>query len=485
LERLFNGDLDGLSLSVGDNASDGYETDWGRWELLVERNPELDEDDLLGAIMTEEAQRLTRDGRFSGIDLVDRLASILDEVYVFLSWDENEAAEYLEEGQSPLSWFLDTISEGSHILVVDSTGHSVFDSSGAALGSGLPRDLLESSTEIHDWRNGQVVCAVVVAAGEGHYREEAAAFLDRVVAALYQGAWITLAITLLFALWFARRVLAPVRALTSASQSLARGQRSERLPVTSKDEVGTMSQSFNDMLDAIELQQEQRKQMVADLAHELNTPLSVIRLELAGLEANMQEPAECIQHIEGELQVLTRLAADVALLAGADRGELSLDLQDVDLPSCCARAVARWQSRAAAASLELNYVGASELPTVQADELRISQVLGNLISNAIRHTAASGSITIDASVSSGPTENGERSSAVTISVSDTGEGIPADQLDRIFERFTRLDSARSRQSGGSGLGLAIVADIVHRHGGKVWAESAAEQGCTIRFRLPR
>ena len=484
LQRLFQGDLEGLSLAIGDSASDGYETDWYRWWALAERHPLLDEDQLLGLIMQQEAQRLAKDARFSGVDLVDRLASILDEVHDFLAWDEADTAAYEEEYANPLTWFLDTMAEGSHILVVEPDGKTIFDSSGAPIGAILEDGLLETATSIHDWHDGTVVCEVVVAAGEGYYRASATAFLERVIKALYQGAWITLVIALLIALWFARRVLAPVRALTSASQSLARGERSERLPVTTKDEVGTMSRSFNDMLDAIEQQQEQRKQMVADLAHELNTPLSVIRLELAGLEAGMQEPTDCAQHIEGELNVLTRLAADVALLAGADRGELTVNFEAVDIPRCCASAVARWQTRAEAASLKLRYVGAASLPAVQADELRISQTLGNLISNAIRHTPAGGTIEVDACASSGPALDTEQRSALMLSVRDSGEGIPTEQLGSIFNRFTRLDSARSRQSGGSGLGLAIVADIVARHGGKVWAESAANEGCTIRFTLP-
>lgn len=487
LVSLFSGEVAVLNSYHPDGrVLEEEQNEWQDWDRIVTANPGLEQAQLLGLIMNSEVQRLQAEQKLGAADLVDWLAGTLYEVHDYLALLEDGELEFEQEAQlfpERLQWFLDTVIEDAQIWAVDPQGNTIFDSSDTALGLSLNQELRASGSPIHNWKDGRQVATIVVAAGKGHYRGVATEFLQGVREALLQGAALTFILALLLAWWFSQRLLAPVRALTEASQKLARGESSHALPIQSNDEVGMMSTAFNDMRDALEGQHEKRRQMVADLAHELNTPLSVIQLELAGLKAGMQDPEECSQQIEAELQVLTRLAADVALLAGADRGELTLDKQLQDLSPLCQQAVSRWQSRASAAGISLLYKGANELPLVNADALRISQVLGNLISNAIRHTPTGGKIEVDARAVGSPSNVGNADTAVMLSVSDNGEGIATDDLTRIFERFTRLDSSRGRQGGGSGLGLAIVADIVDRHGGKVWAESAPNQGCTIRFTL--
>ncbi|MCP4094152.1 MAG: HAMP domain-containing protein [Planctomycetes bacterium] len=488
LQRLFSGEVEMLSGQLEQaQGEDPAESMWEQWDVIAASNPGMDGMQLAGLIMEAEAARLRQEPDLSPADQVDWLASTLFVVHEYLMWHEDGDPDPEQEAEpfpERLQWFLETVVEDAQIWATDPLGRTIFDSSHADLGAALNEDLLESGSTIHSWKSGKEIATIVVAAGEGHYRGLATNFLQSVREALLQGAALTFVIALLLAWWFARRLLAPVRALTTASQEMARGEASEALPVKSNDEVGRMSTAFNDMRNALEGQHEQRRQMVADLAHEINTPLSVIQLELAGLKAGMQAPEDCAQQIEQELKVLNRLAADVALLAGADRGALTLDRQPQDLSPICQQAASRWQSRAQAAGISLSYKGADQLPPVHADALRISQVLGNLIANAIRHTPSGGKIEVNAQASASPAVESNSTAAVMLSVSDSGEGIAAKDLTKVFERFTRLDSSRGRQSGGSGLGLAIVADIVERHGGKVWAESSAGQGCAIRLTLP-
>lgn len=446
---------------------------------------DMDVEIVLAQIMRAEMDRLEEEG-WSSADAVDELGAILAEAHIFLY--ENPLAEDVlqRDGHAQsaiperLSWFLDSLVDDALILAIDPEGFVLFDSQGGPLGVQVSDALYESSAEIIDWRDGSEMCDIIVAAGPGHYRKEANFFLAEVQRSLLSSAAILFAAALLLSWWFSRRFLTPVQALTDATARLAQGNSDVRLPVESEDEVGRMSASFNHMLDSLEEQRALRKRLVADLAHELNTPLSVIQLELSGLETGMQSPAECATRIGIEIEVLKRLSEDVRLLTDADQGTLKLVPASCNVVTCCQEAVERWQSRAAEKQIQLEYVGASILTELQADRMRVVQVLGNLIGNAVRHCDMQGRIQVDAQIHNAT----DGQTAIQVSVKDNGEGIPTDQLKVIFERFTRADSARTRDSAGRGLGLAIVADIVNGHGGRVWAESEVGVGSTFRFLLP-
>ena len=448
--------------------------------LSLERSPY----EVTSMILAEEERLLRAEWpEATEAEAVDHLAEVLSETMIFV-FAGPDLEEFFESPEAilpeRLAWFLDTLIDGSRILAVDLEGRILFDLDGGPLGGRIDDRLWEDAAPIHDWRDGSLMCEIAVAAGPGYYRGESDNFLRGVRGSLWKSAALVLVAAILFTLWLGRRVLAPIKALTEATTRLAHGETQGRLPIPSDDELGRMSASFNAMLDAIEQQRALRKRMIADLAHELNTPLSVLQLELAGLEAGLQSPEDCAKRIGVELEVMKRLAADVGLLTELDQGSLPIDCAPTDAVACCHEAVRRWSSKAAASGIGLRYGGAEDLPDVHADGLRVVQVLGNLIGNALRHTDADGSVVVGAK----HVVDAEGHAAVEIAVQDSGAGIPGDQLEIIFERFVRGDEARTREHAGRGLGLSIVADLVQRHGGRVWVESEIGKGSVFRFTLP-
>jgi len=238
-----------------------------------------------------------------------------------------------------------------------------------------------------------------------------------------------------------------------------------------------MTAAFNDMAAEITRQSALRRRLVADVAHELRTPLSVLRLELEAVEDGFQSSQDAVAHVGEELAMLESLINDLSLLARAEAGDLPLNLQLEDLGALIEATVQRWQGRAGARGLTLTAQVEASLPLIELDRLRISQVLTNLLSNALRHTPSGGRIEVCVR------STGEKN-ALLVSIGDTGEGIPPDILPHIFERFYRADPARSRETGGAGLGLAIARQAVELHDGRLWVESELGVGSTFCFTLP-
>jgi two-component system sensor histidine kinase BaeS len=267
----------------------------------------------------------------------------------------------------------------------------------------------------------------------------------------------------------ATRLSRPLRALTEAAK------QDRPAPVKTRDEVGYLAAAFNDLTARRERIEEQRKAMVSDIAHELRNPLNVIRgrLEAAedghlpfdrALSASLLEETVLLQHIVDDLQDL----------AAADAGQLRLHPEPVDAAELAGHVAAAQADRAAAGGVTLT-VEASGEAALTADPVRLRQVVGNLVTNAIRHTPPGGRVTIHVS---------STVDAVTLAVADTGTGIAAEDLPHVFDRFWRAEKSRSRQTGGSGLGLAIVRHLVAAHGGTVTAESEPDTGSTFTVRLP-
>jgi len=268
----------------------------------------------------------------------------------------------------------------------------------------------------------------------------------------------------------ATRLSRPLRALTEAAK------QDRPAPVKSRDEVGYLAAAFNDLTARRERIEEQRKAMVSDIAHELRNPLNVIRgrLEAAedghlpfdrALSASLLEETVLLQHIVDDLQDL----------AAADAGRLRLHPEPVDAAELAGHVAAAHADRAAAGGVTLS-VDATGDTGLTADPVRLRQVVGNLVTNAIRHTPSGGRVTIRVS---------STVDCVTLAVADTGTGIAAEDLPHVFDRFWRAEKSRSRQTGGSGLGLAIVRHLVQAHGGTVTAESAMDAGSTFTVRLPK
>ncbi|MEV6303533.1 ATP-binding protein [Actinoplanes sp. NPDC051861] len=275
--------------------------------------------------------------------------------------------------------------------------------------------------------------------------------------------------------WIARRVSRPVRLLTGASLQLAAGRLDVRVPTRGEDELARLSASFNAMAEALQRSEERQRRLVADVAHELRTPLSNLRGYLEGLADGVIEPSpELFASLHEETLLQRRILDDLQVLALAEAGELEYAKVPVDLAELAETAVTAHRAVAAAAGVDL-VVDAPEPVRVEADPDRTRQVLGNLLSNAIRYTDAGGRVEIRV----------ERDShAAILSVRDSGVGMTTEEVTRVFDRFWRADPARQRATGGSGLGLTIARRIVADHGGTLDATSTPGLGTTFTVRFP-
>lgn len=282
-----------------------------------------------------------------------------------------------------------------------------------------------------------------------------------------------------------RRFTNPLSETMKAAGALAEGDLSARVPVQGSPEFRHLALSFNQMAQALEAADRQRRELLADVAHELRTPLTVLQGNLEGLRDGVYlATPEQIDLMLDEAQKLSRLVDDLRLLTLADAGQLPLDLQELEVHQLLADVRDAFAPQAAEAGVTLRVEAPEQaLQPLHADPQRLGQVLGNLMTNALRHTPSGGRVTLGAA----PVGDGEGPEGVEIWVADSGEGVPPDDLPRIFDRFWRADRARSHEeAAGSGLGLAIARSLVQLHGGRIWAESEGVpgKGTTVFFVLP-
>jgi signal transduction histidine kinase len=279
----------------------------------------------------------------------------------------------------------------------------------------------------------------------------------------------------------ARKIAAPLEELANAAGAVSKGDLKQTVSInTDISEFQSVSRTFNEMTENLRRSDEAKKNFIADVTHELRTPLTVIKGTIETLEdgalddlkgrgsllTSMMRETDRLIHMVNELLVLTR----------AEVGSLQLNIQQFDLVELVRVRCENIYPLAARRKVEFKIVSASQSLHVHADPDHISQVIDNLLSNAIRHSPENSSIifTINSQ------ENG-----IECSVSDSGTGIPAKHLPFIFDRFYRVESSRDRISGGTGLGLAIARAIINAHGGKIFAESVEGAGTTITFWLPK
>jgi len=290
------------------------------------------------------------------------------------------------------------------------------------------------------------------------------------------GGLIGVAVALVITFLLSRRVLAPVKALTSAARQLGRGDFSQRVEVKDKGEVGEMANTFNFMASDLEQAEQLQRNMVADIAHELRTPLSNLRGYLEAVRDGVIKPdADTIRSLDEEAALLSHLVDDLQELSLAEAGELKLVCQAENIGELIKQTVGGLQAQATTKGLSVSVDLPDRLPAVNIDSPRISQVLRNLLENAIAHTAEGDAITVTAA---------QQGNWVEVSVVDTGEGIPAENLPNIFERFYRVDKSRARTTGGSGLGLTIAKRLVEAHGGTIQAQSEQGKGSRFSFTVP-
>jgi signal transduction histidine kinase len=281
---------------------------------------------------------------------------------------------------------------------------------------------------------------------------------------------------LALALLLSRRIVSPVEALTVAAHNMEKGDLSQRVDVHSSDEIGELGRAFNAMADSLNRQENLRRTMVADVAHELRTPLSNIRGYLEAVRDRVVQPDEkVVDSLYEEAMLLTRLVNDLQELALAEAGQLKLARRPADIRALIEKTLTALRPQLAAKGIEAKVSLPEQLPEVEVDPERIGQVLHNLLDNAVHYTPQGGEIAVEAA-------QGENE--IEVRVSDDGPGIPPEHLPYVFERFYRADRARARATGGAGLGLAIVKQLVQAHGGQVRAESETGKGATFTFTLP-
>ena len=274
-----------------------------------------------------------------------------------------------------------------------------------------------------------------------------------------------------------RQVLAPVRSLSSAARLLGRGDLSQRVSTQGRDEISHLGRTFNSMAEDLEKVEQQRRSMMADVAHELRTPLSNIQGYLEAVRDGLLQPDNhTIDTIHQQALHLALLVEDLRLLALAEAGALRLNMELSSLEQVLEKSMQAVRPRAEASSIALSLEVQPDFPLVEMDRTRIAQVVGNLLENAITHTPQGGRVTVSAEVTA--------AGWARVTVADTGAGIPPDDLPQVFERFYRADPSRTRSTGGAGLGLTIARQLVEAHGGAIHVESEPGKGSRFVFELP-
>ncbi|MGW4912606.1 ATP-binding protein [Streptomyces sp. NPDC004270] len=286
-------------------------------------------------------------------------------------------------------------------------------------------------------------------------------------------AGLVLALTVAVTVLVGRRLVRPLRALTAAAQRPAGTHI--RVPVTTRDEIGRLTAAFNDLTERRERIEEQRKSMVSDIAHELRTPLSNIRVWLEAVQDGIAEPDRALtSSLLEEARQLQHIIDDLKDLAAADAGTLRLHPEPVYVRDLLDQVASSHRAQAHASDVHLAVHEAGD-PVLEADPVRLRQAVTNLVSNAIRHTPPGGTVTLTAS---------QTADEVVIEVSDTGTGISSEDLPHVFDRFWRAEKSRSRRTGGTGLGLAIVRQLAQAHHGTAEAHSTPGAGAAFTLRLP-
>lgn len=372
---------------------------------------------------------------------------------------------------------------GQRLILADSSGLLIVDTNNELVAGTVlaVEELSNGSPIIVD--DQQVGTLIMAPADHQAGSNPSATFLASVKQSILISVLVAGGISFILVLIFSLQITAPVRQLQKAAAAIAKGNLNQRVLTRSNDELGDLAYTFNHMADSLVAAETQRRQLLADIAHELRTPMAVIQANAEAMQDGVLPVGiEQVNIIHAETLLLGRLIEDLRLISISEAGKLRLERTETDLADLLQQATERIRPQCQQKGLALQVVVPGKLPHVSVDGDRISQVVINLIGNALRYTPPGGTITIRAE----PSEEG-----VNTSITDTGTGIAAEDLPRIFDRFYRVDKSRNRGSGGSGLGLAIVKQLVEAHGGSVSASSPVfsdqdhgSYGTRVSFTLP-
>jgi signal transduction histidine kinase len=330
-------------------------------------------------------------------------------------------------------------------------------------------------------RSGTVIGAIYLAhrvEGGGLFGaiEGTASFVRRVWWQLLLAGALAAFIALFLARLLARGMTQPLRDMAQAARRMARGDYRQRVHAPSRDEVGQLAEAFNRMAGEMEGLERLRRDLVANVSHELKTPISALRARLENLLDGVEDPDPVLIGVMlQQTERLSRLVDQLLDLSRLESGDLPLEIEPIDLGTLVERVVTEVEVARADRHIHVRNLVADDLPALEGDRERIHQVLFNLLDNAFRFTPSGGEVTVRAVRENGSCE---------VSVEDTGPGIPQEHLPLVFERFYRVDPSRSRDDGGTGIGLAIARSVVEAHGGRIWVESRVGEGSHFRFVLP-
>jgi signal transduction histidine kinase len=362
----------------------------------------------------------------------------------------------------------------SPVVVADQDRVIIISRDQSRLGQSLSPEEFESGEPIEV--EGERVGTILPIVFRGLRSPIELEFLKSVNGALWLSGLIVGLIALLLGFGLLRHFTGPLREMDGAAQEIAKGNLTQRVEVRNSDELGRLASSFNEMADSLERGEASKRNMIADVYHELRTPISVVQSGLESFMDNILETKpENVAAMHGQILLISRLVNDLQELTLADSGQLSIKKIECDLAQVIGRIQTAIGAELEDLSIEFSVQIEPDLPKINADVHRIEQVLLNLLSNSTRYTPAEGCIRILVKAV------GEQN--IQVSVCDTGPGLSEDELENVFERFFRADKSRARITGGSGLGLSIARVIVEAHGGSIWAENNADGGASFHFVL--
>ena len=368
---------------------------------------------------------------------------------------------------------------GGAVQVLDASGRLVWNAASSPMSAGMQEmhRQMDGGGPIGPERrvpvvvDGRSVGTVLMRLPQAGLAPADAQFHQSVNSLFIVGGLAGAVVAVLMGVFLARRATAPARELAQAARAVAAGDRSQRVSVVGEDEFGQMGQAFNAMAEAIDEEDRLRRNFAASVAHEVRTPLSILRSEVEALQDRVVRPSpRALASLHEEVMRMGRLIADLESLAYADAAAFSLDRCPTDLAELARAAVTEFAGPYAAEGLRLE----SNLTAVEADvdPVRIRQAVSNLLSNSLKYTPEGGRVLVEVAPKDG---------AAQIRVTDSGSGIADDELPRVFDRFFR---GRGARPGGSGIGLNVVQELVRAHGGRVDISSAAGKGTTVTIHLP-
>jgi signal transduction histidine kinase len=358
-------------------------------------------------------------------------------------------------------------------LLADASGKVLVPAGQYQTGETVPQAKLAQGTAVDV--NGKQVGTVLVLGSAPPLGPLESQYLSRTNLALLYAALGAALVALVLGTILARTLTHPLRDLTAAIHAMAKGDLKQHVSVKSRDELGELAAAFNQMSSDLDRLNLSRRQMTADIAHDLRSPLTVIGGYVESMRDGVLKPTpERLDTIHAEVQHLQRLVEDLRTLSQADAGELTLNREAVPPLALLERIAKSYDQLATRNKVSLEVQAHAGLPEIRLDPDRMAQVFGNLITNSLRYTSAGGKILLSAE---------QEGDTLAFSVQDNGQGIPADSLAYIFDRFYRADPARA-QGSESGLGLAIARSIVEAHGGSISAESEMGKGTKVKFVLP-